>query len=177
VNLSGNLGLNYVKAGDYSKVLSYNVTPKIGFEINDNVVIGGLIGYSGLWLIYSDFSYELDESIGLINIGVYSRFNTTNSDKIRLLFEPALTMGIETEVSDLMISVVTVPVVQLRISEKVYFDMTLGLMGLSFVSVPNNDFLEFNFGLSNHSGLSDLGLFGVAGSTLTPLQLGLTFSL
>lgn len=181
VNLSGNLGLNYVKSGDYSKVLSYNMTPKIGFEINNNVVFGGLIGYRGFSLKYQDYYYydifEIDETIGVINIGVYSRFNTTKSDKIRLLFEPALTMGIESENYDLMLSFVTVPVVQFRITEKVFFDMTLGLMGLSVVSIPDSEFLEFNFGLNNHSVVSDIGLLGIAGSTLIPIQVGLTFSL
>ena len=171
VNLSGNLGLNYVKS-DGAKEYFYNVTPKIGFEINDNVIIGWLVGYSGYSQTYNGYGYYGSESYGMINIGLYSRFNTFGSEKIRLLIEPSFTMGIDKETTDLMINFLTVPIVQLRITEKVYFDMTFGLAGLSLLSFPDYDYLEINFGLNN-----DSGVLGVESQTLTPLELGLTFSL
>lgn len=176
LNISGNLGLHYLEL-EKDQMLYYSVTPKFGYEINDNIVIGGLIGYTGLSIKQSGFYYDKDESFGVVNFGIYGRFNTTKSDKIRLIIEPTLAMGIENEDSDLMISFATVPVIQLRITEKVYFDMTLGLMGLSIFAVPGIDFWEFNFGLYNESLLYDFGLSSYTSSTLTPLQLGLTFSL
>lgn len=181
VNLSGSFGVNYVKNGNYRSAFSYNLTPKIGFGINSNVEIGGFLNYSGISLEYTNNDYyddeEITEKIDVTGIGVYSRFTLINSEKIRLLFEPSIQLSTAGAYSDYIIGITAVPVVQLRISEKVSFDMTLGLMGMSIVSMPSSDFLEFNLGLNNNTNLSSLGLNRYVSSAMMPLQLGFTYTL
>lgn len=177
--LTGSFGAHYIKFQEGYSAFSFSVVPTIGAQINENVALGGMLGYTHLTLKASNpYSYYGSSSLstGVFSFGAYARFRTFGTEKIRVLLETQFAIGINNEGGNAQYLFTAIPVVQFEVSERVFFDAYLGLMGLSFSAVPEIDYYEINAGVKFDSPARS-GTYNGMGSILSPLQVGFTFVL
>lgn len=177
VAFSSQLGFNYLKINDI-KILSYNTTSKVGVKLNDKFEVGGMFGYyraswKQIGVPYYYISSVFFDSIDLLSIGVYGRFNAVSLEKLRLLIESDLIGGMETFSLDKYYRLNIFPVIQVAITPKVSFDMSFGVVGLSLISIPP-DYLEVSLGQNSKSSYFYLEDNEYAGTLSAPIQFGVS---
>lgn len=171
--VSGNFGFNHIASGG-GKVTHYTISPQIGFRSTDKHTMGLQIGYSKLGVENNSYS-SMDFNVNLFALGFYSRDYLLGNNNVKLLIESSISVGLPMKEANTTVALGALPVVQFKLSEHVFFDFTIGLMGIAYVTVPDIDYQEFSLGLNNTFNLGDLSVLGIASSSIIPLQYGFTY--
>ncbi len=80
--ISGSVGITSSKTGDF-KTSGFNIMPKVGFMITDNIAIGGMIGYE------SDKTDDgiTDSTVNTLSIGAFGRWYATPANDFSMFVE------------------------------------------------------------------------------------------
>ena len=159
VFISGSVGFTSEKTGDV-KTSGFEVAPKVGFFVTDNIVLGGAIGFQGTT---EDDGIGDDVKTNSISAGLFGRYYATPSSDFSVFGELGVNYASSkvdngvTEAKANGFNVVLAPGVSYFISEHFALEAAIGVLGYSSVK-PDVDGAESTNNFELGLGLDDITL-------------------
>lgn len=152
--INQNYMVNSALVQDVFKIRTISIIPQIGYFVNDNISIGGRIGYSNvkterLWSSDGITVVDNESESGVFNIGPYVRFHKSLNEQLFLFVQGNLDVGFGTikngrtdptiDENIFEVEAGLRPGILLLLSKKVGIESTFGFLGYKLTQTKLKD--------------------------------------
>ena len=157
--ISGSVGLSSQKTGDL-KSDTFNVSPRVGYFVTNNIALGVSLGYSHQSQDYRDATVDYERKISTVTAGVFGRYYLMPASKFSVFGQLGVNYAsskskierFDSEDKYNTFDVAIAPGINYFISDHFALEATFGLLSYN-TSKPDVDYDTdstdtFNFGLN-----------------------------